>query len=238
MKADKATNPQQYDTPEMNWEVLGSEEARQYFRDALDEFIETGSLTGKRVIDIGSGVGHLFGWLKTKGSLEVTGIDPAEKNIALSRQKYPWATSVVSTLENFAKQNELPFDTAIAILSFEHMQDLKAAFQDVSALLKAGGQFYLIIGDKNYHTSNDQEIRSGQFGSVEILKDLGDGTVETKTIRNLLNGQQSVMYDIFRPIEKVYKAAENSGFKLLTNKPLLNGHHTMMYVLGFVKQDI
>ncbi len=97
MKAERATNPHQYDSPEINWPVLGAEDARKYFRDVLDSIIKDDYLEGKKVIDIGSGVGHLFDWLRTRGASDVTGIDPSTKNIAISSNKYPWAISVVST---------------------------------------------------------------------------------------------------------------------------------------------
>lgn len=238
MLADKATNPEQYDSPEMNWQILGAEEARQYFRDVLDSFVETGSLEGKKVLDIGSGTGQLFNWLKQKGALSVTGIDPATKNIAISTEKYPWATSIVSTLSDFAKNSGEKFDIAIVILAFEHIQDLGSAFREVGKLLENGGRFYLIITDKDFHSSNDKEIRSKQFVSVEVIKDLGEGTVETRTIRDLGDGKQSEMFDVLRPIAQVREAAKLAGFNLFAEKPLMSPTAVlvpMMYVLGFEK---
>ncbi len=241
MLADKATNPKQYDSPELNWQVLGAEDARKYFRDELDAFIQNDFLKGKKVIDIGSGTGHLFGWLRDKGALSVTGIDPAETNIAASRAKYPWATSVVATLEEFAKSNTEKFDVAIAILVFEHIDDLPAAFRDVNKLLRNDGLFYLFVCDKDYSLSNDKELRSARTESAEIVKDLGDGAVEVKTVRNLDDGSQSVMYDIFRSLESVKSAGENSGFKLFAEKALMSPTQVpkpMMYVLGFEKLEV
>ena len=238
MLADKATNPEQYDSPEMNWQILGAEEARQYFRDELDVFVESGLLEGKKVLDIGSGTGQLFNWLKQKGASSVTGIDPATKNIAISTEKYPWATSIVATLSDFAKNSTETFDLAIAILVFEHIQDLNTAFRDVNRLLENKGRFYLFICDKDFSLSNDKELRSARTESAEIVKDLGDGAVEVKTIRDLVDGSQSVMYDIFRPLESVKLAAKTSGFKLLAEKPLMSPTSVpvpMMYVLGFEK---
>lgn len=237
IKADNATNPNQYDSPEINWQLLGAEGARKYFRDELDFFIEPHSLKDKRVLDIGSGVGHLFGWLKDKGVSSVTGIDPSSKNIEYSKEKYPWARSIVSTFEDFAKSKER-FDVAIAILVFEHIQDLNSAFHDVNNILETGGKFYLIIGDKNYHLSNDKNIRANHHISAEIIKELGDGAVETKTIRDLGNDIQSVMYDIFRPIGKVREAAKINGFKLINEKMLMTPTSVsvpMLYILDFLK---
>ena len=233
----KADDPKQYDSPEMNWQTLGAEDARKYFRDALDNFIEPGILEGKNVLDIGSGVGHTFGWLKAKGVALVTGIDPAKSNVRTSKENYPWARSEVATLGDFAKKDE-QFDVALAILVFEHIEDLNEAFRDVNKLLNGGGKFYLIISDKDYSLSSDKKIRSESFVSVEIIRDLGNGTVETKTIRNLIDGKQSVMYDFFRPIELVRQPAEQIGFKLFAEKTLFAiepDSVPMMYVMGFKK---
>jgi ubiquinone/menaquinone biosynthesis C-methylase UbiE len=240
MNADRATDPQQYDSPEMNWQILGAEEARKYFRDALDAFVEPGTLEGKRVVDIGSGTGHLFNWLKDKGALSVTGIDPATKNIAISQEKYPWATSIVSTLEDFAlDDNQKGFDVAFCILAFEHIQNLDTAFSQVNSLLSPQGKFYLVITDKDYHLSSDKELRSSGFVSVEILNDFGDGTVETRTVRDLGEGKRSEMFDILRPLAQVKAAAEKNSFALFAEKPLMSSVRAsfpVVHVLGFEKK--
>ena len=61
----KATDPNQYDASELDWTVLGDENqsSRLFFRDYLVEELE--DLSGKKVLDIGSGVGQLFNTLKS-----------------------------------------------------------------------------------------------------------------------------------------------------------------------------
>lgn len=234
----KATDPRQYDSPEMNWEILGADGERKYFRDELEKFIEPGSLVGKRALDIGSGVGHLFPWLKEKGVTAVTGIDPATTNVATSSEKYPWANSVVAMLEDFAKNSSETFDVALCVLAFEHIENLEAAFQDVINLLEPGGKFYLVITDKDYSLSNDKALRGEGFVSVEVLREIGNDAVEAKTTRDLVGGKQSVMYDIFRPIERVRVAARASGFKLFSEKTLNTpppASVPMLYILGLEK---
>ncbi len=222
MLSSSADDPAQYDSPEMNWQVLGAEKNREYFRGLLDSFIPAGSLAGKRVLDIGSGVGHLFPWLRDRGAVAVVGIDPAKSNIAFSKENYPWATSKLSTLQDFANERAGKFDVAICILAFEHMVDLNLAFRSVYNLLEHGGVFYLATTDKNYHSSNDKELRNQGFVSVEIVKDSGGGAIETKTTRDLGDGQRSVMYDILRPTDLLLGAAKNSGLSFVTEKTVLS----------------
>lgn len=227
-----ATDPRQYDSPEMNWDLLGAEDARQYFRDILDSFIDPTYWKGKRALDVGCGVGQLFNWLKNKEVASITGIDPAESNIKISQEKYPWAESLVFTLGDFAKQKVEKFDTAVAILVFEHIENLNEAFSDVRALLKDDGRFFLMIGNKDSLTKSDGTT------SVEIVRDLGNGAVETKTITQLIDGKQSVRYDIFRPIEQVREAAQANGFNLLKEKPVAGtkSQETIAYIMEFSKQ--
>ena len=223
MEASKAINPRQYDSPELDWRVGGAEDqsSRIFFRDELDATLEADSLRGKRVLDIGSGVGQLFNWLRDKGTSEIVGIDPSLRNVQTSKDLYPWATTIQSTLSEFFATNPQPFDIAMAVMVFEHIRDIKAAFYEASSLLVAGGQFYLIIGDKDFHICNDKEMRGSRFVSVEVLQELEDDAVETKTVRiDGDTGGTSVMYDIFRPIERVRGAAQEAGFELVHERKL------------------
>ncbi len=110
-----ATDPHQYDSPELDWRIGGAENdaSRVYFREALDSIVTPDILQEKRVLDIGSGTGQLFNWLRSKGVSEVVGIDPSLRNIETSTKMYPWATSLEATLEEFASKNSKKFDVAL-----------------------------------------------------------------------------------------------------------------------------
>ncbi len=108
------------------------------------------------VLDIGSGVGQLFNWLKNKGAIEIVGIDPSERNIRTSKEMYPWVLSIQATLHEFASHEQEKFDTAFAVLVFEHIEDLGEAFRDIHSLLKDDGEFYLIIADKDFNLIDDK----------------------------------------------------------------------------------
>lgn len=224
----KATNPLQYDSPELDWRIGGAEDrtSRKYFREELETTVSPSFLQDKRVIDIGSGVGQLFNWLKNHGATEVVGIDPSRRNTETSLQTYPWATSVNTTLQEYAAKGSEKFDSAFALLVFEHIHDLESAFQDVASLLNENGEFYLIITDKDYNVANNKELRGKNFIKVEILQDLGEGAVEARTFRDEGDKGQTVLYDIFRPLEQVREAAKSNGFKLIKERPLLGPYNT------------
>lgn len=228
MSKSRATDPGQYDLPELDWRIGGAEDrpSRKWFREFLDDSIPLGSLQGKRIIDIGSGVGQLFNWLKAHGAVEVVGIDPAIRNVKTSTELYPWATSIQGTLHEFVSSNSKKFDMAFAVMVFEHIQDLRGAFGDVRSLLAENGQFCLIISDKDFNITENRELRGKNFVNVEIVKDFGDGSVEAKTIRNEGEGYQTVLHDIFRPLEHVRDAAKENGFTLMLEQPIM-GPYTL-----------
>ena len=216
-----ATDPLQYDSENLDWRIAGAEDNvfRKSCRELLDTAIEPGSFEGKRTLDIGSGVGQLFNWLRNKGVEAIVGIDPAKRNIETSREMYPWMTLVQATLSDFASSSAADFDRVIACMVFEHIEDIGRAFADVDSLLAENGEFYLIIGDKDFHISNDSTLRGPAFVRVEIQRDLGGGSVETKTIRQW-EGAESIMYDIFRPVDAIFTAAKEKGFELKVQKQL------------------
>ena len=123
-------------------------------------------------------------------------------------------------MHQFASENLGKFDTAVSVMVFEHIFDLHEAFVDIRIMLKEEGKFYLIIGDKEAHLSTNREDRPDLL-DFEILNDFGDGTVEAKTIRDLGNGNTSVMYDFFRPLAQVKKIGVKTGFILNKEMPLL-----------------
>lgn len=86
----RATDPNQYDSPDLNWQLSGREDAssRKYFREALDRMIKDESLAGKNILDIGCGVGQLFNWLKNKKVSRIVGFDPSQRNVETARQLY------------------------------------------------------------------------------------------------------------------------------------------------------
>lgn len=241
----QATNPQQYDSPELDWSISGAEDSasRVYFREGLDSVIPSMHFLNKKVLDIGSGVGQLFNWLKDKGASTVTGFDPSERNVETSKKKYPWAMVHKSTLHEFASHTSEKFAAATAVMVFEHIQDLTEAFKDIHSLLDSQGEFFLIIGDKNYHLLTDKAIRGKMFVSVEVLQTLGGGAIETKTIRFDGMEKKTVMYDIFRPLEEVLRVAKEIGFEVFVEESLLGPFsipidertHTICHLLGFKK---
>ena len=200
----KATNPQQYDSPDLDWRIDGglNSPSRIFFRNHLKAHLE--DLSGKNVLDIGSGVGHLFNMLFELGAKEIVGIEPSKRNVEESKKLHPNVGVHNATLEEYNPDGK-QFDIVISIMVFEHILDIKKAFGLISDFLKHGSKLYLIVGDKEFHVQSRPDLE------VDVQK-ISDDVTATKTIRP--NG---TMYDIFRSLDLYIQTANESGLKLVGN---------------------
>jgi len=197
---EKAIDPRQYDSLVLDWEKEGMADSptRQFFYEYLETNLE--NLAGKSVLDVGSGTGYLSKLFSKLGAEEIYGIEPAHKNVEISRKLYPEMMVTEQAFEDV--KPEKTFDVVVVVMAFEHMRDLNSAFQKLSQFVKPHGFLYIVVGDKAYHTT-------ARFGYGLETEDLGNGEVATSTKR-----PYGVMYDIFRPISNFVEAAEKAGFAL------------------------
>jgi 2-polyprenyl-3-methyl-5-hydroxy-6-metoxy-1,4-benzoquinol methylase len=195
----KATSPNQYDSPELDWTIDGDINApsRVFFRKYLRENLER--LDGKKVLDIGCGVGHVFPTLKEYGASDISGIEPSKRNVENVKRLYPDVKIFQTTLEDFNPEDK--FDAVIAIMIFEHIYNIDEAFKKVFGLLKSNSNFYMITGDVEFHTKNHP-------GAEVNRQQVDEQTFATKTIR-----PTGTMYDLFRSMETYIKSAEAAGFE-------------------------
>jgi 2-polyprenyl-6-hydroxyphenyl methylase / 3-demethylubiquinone-9 3-methyltransferase len=114
--------------------------AEHYGRDAK----KFGCLKGLRILDIGCGAGILTEPLAKLGG-EMTGIDPAEENIAAARAHAVESGAIVdyrdSTAETLAEAGE-QFDVVLAMEVVEHVIDVPAFVATCASLVKPGGLFF------------------------------------------------------------------------------------------------
>ena len=202
----RATDPHQYDSLDLDWEKEGMSDSptRQFFHEYLTQNLE--NLTNKSVIDIGSGTGHLTKLFSSLGAKEIYGIEPARKNVEISRKLYPEMSVEETGLEN--AEVDKKFDVAVVVMAFEHMGNLDVAFRKIATLMKLHGTLYAVVGDKDYHVME-------RFEHELKVEDLGNGEVAVATKR-----PYGLMHDIFRPLDVFVDAAQKDGFSLKKHVPL------------------
>ena len=98
------------------------------------------TLNGKRILEIGSGGGHLSNHIQKNGNLVVS-IDISDVALHTGKNNYPDLNLILMDAENLGFVNDY-FDFVISIELIEHIPDLQNHFKEVRGVLKEGG-FYL-----------------------------------------------------------------------------------------------
>lgn len=102
----------------------------------LDTF---GELSGKRLLDVGSGSGELTAEAVRRGAA-AEGLDFAATMIANARQKYPGLRFTEGDAENLPYPNT-SFDAVVCSFGLLHMANADSALQEANRVLKAGGRY-------------------------------------------------------------------------------------------------
>ncbi len=98
------------------------------------------ALTGKTVLDLGCGMGHLAHWCVQQGALKVVGVDISERMLAIARERHS-AENIEyqrGTLEDFSFP-EGSFDVVLSSLAFHYTDDYHGVIRRVVSCLKPSG---------------------------------------------------------------------------------------------------
>lgn len=97
---------------------------------------------GSKVLDIGSGTGHLTQWIQSQG-FEVTGLEPSAEMIGHARKNFPNITFTegISSALPYADGS---FDLIVSFEVFRYLDKAEniASYNEAKRVLKPGGQFF------------------------------------------------------------------------------------------------
>jgi SAM-dependent methyltransferase len=103
-----------------------------------------GDVRGKRVLDAGCGTGYLTRQLHDRGA-RVTGVDLAERMVAIARADHPGLDFRVDSCTDLATLADGQFDLVVANYVLMDTPDLDAAIRAFARVLKPGGAAVLVF---------------------------------------------------------------------------------------------
>ena len=150
---------------------------------ALEHLVARGS---RRILDVGTGEGQLARLAVERGGAEfVVGVDPTQAQIAEAhrRGKGPFYARAGAAMLPFPDGS---FDTVIACLVFEHIDDVDDAIAEVARVLQPRGSFLFFLNHPLLQTPNsgwiDDHILDEQYWRI------GPYLVEDKTNEEVEKG--------------------------------------------------
>jgi trans-aconitate 2-methyltransferase len=100
---------------------------------------------GERILDLGSGTGHLTNQIAESGS-EVIGLDNSLEMVAAAREEYPHIDFVHADASNF--RLHAPFDAVFSNATLHWVTQAEQAASCIANALKPGGRFVAEFGGK------------------------------------------------------------------------------------------
>jgi SAM-dependent methyltransferase len=103
-------------------------------------------LTGKRVLDLGCGFGHVARYARQMGAVEVVGVDISDRMIEAARRATddPAITYAVIAMQDIKPMPER-FDVVISSMALHYIDDYAAVVRTMAESLMAGGSFLFSI---------------------------------------------------------------------------------------------
>lgn len=203
----RATNPLQYDLQDLSWENEEKLNSTRilFFKEYLKKYFP--KWKNKKILEIGSGTGWLLQEAKKAKASLVEGIEPSQKNVKLSKVRHPKIQISETSLEKY--KTDKKFNIVLAVMSFSHISNLKAAFKQISAFLEHNGELIIVVPDYVYFSKQRHNYK---VKSVKINANEYAVSVNRKT---------GILADIVRKNSVYIKIASQFGFLLKEEIPML-----------------
>jgi trans-aconitate methyltransferase len=117
---------------------------------------------GEKILDIGSGTGHLTNQIAQAGA-HIIGIDSSSEMIQSAQQTYPHLQFIEADIRTFSSSYK--FDAIFSNAVLHWINDAESVVVNISKLLRSGGRLVVEFGGKG-------NISNIQQGLREVLKDV------------------------------------------------------------------
>lgn len=138
-------------------------------RETVPLLMEAGGIgPGSKVLDIGSGPGHVADLLARAGA-NVTGVDFSAKMVDVANSRYPHIKFSQADAEQLPFEDE-EFDAVVANFVVHHLARPESVFAEVHRVLKPGARFAFAV----WGAPEDQTSIGAFFGAVQAHHDLAE----------------------------------------------------------------
>jgi glycosyltransferase involved in cell wall biosynthesis/SAM-dependent methyltransferase len=154
-------------------------ETHRHFCDFANMAVALGLPAGARILDVGCGSGWLSEYFARLG-YDVTGIDISDDLIRMARErmeKIPYGVDHETSLHARFQTHDIEaaaladkFDAVLCYDSLHHLEDERAVFRHLTAMLDVGGLLFILEGHKpECGSATDTELRDvmQQYGTLE-----------------------------------------------------------------------
>lgn len=123
--------------------------------------------SGKRVLDLGCGMGWHCRYAAEKGADSVTGVDISEKMLEQARKDTPQVNIkyIRSAMEDFTFPPG-SFDVVVSSLAFHYVRDFAEVARRVAACLVPDGEFVFSVEHPVFTAEGRQEWNRNQDGAI------------------------------------------------------------------------
>jgi 2-polyprenyl-6-hydroxyphenyl methylase / 3-demethylubiquinone-9 3-methyltransferase len=190
-----------------------------------------GTLSGRRVLDVGCGGGILSESMARAGA-EVLGIDLADKSLKVAElhameSQVPGLRYRLVAAEALAAEQPSGFDVVTCMEMLEHVPDPAAIVQACATLVKPGGWVFFSTLNRNA-----KAFLMAVVGAEYVLKLLPRGTHEyARFIR------PSELAAWCRPVGLSVHASRGMGYNPITRRYSLGADTSVNYLLACKKAD-
>ncbi len=154
-------------------------ETHRHFCDFANMAVALGLPAGARILDVGCGSGWLSEYFARLG-YDVTGIDISDDLIRMARERVeqiPYGVDHETSLHCRFQTHDIEaaalaekFAAVLCYDSLHHLEDERAVFQHLAAMLDVGGLLFILEGHKpESGSATDDELRDvmQQYGTLE-----------------------------------------------------------------------